>query len=68
MGGVEDEFNKNSGDGMPSMPDVRGTGICRIYPADDGGELEIQGETEDVGQIPRLCEELALSTIFTFNP
>ena len=36
---------KNSWDGMPSMPGGRGTGILRIYPADDGGGAELQGET-----------------------
>ena len=45
MGGVEDEFMKNSGDGMPYMPGGQGTGRLRIYPADDGGGAELQGET-----------------------
>ena len=45
MGGVEDEFMKNSGDGITYMPDDWGTGRLRIYPADDGGGAELQGET-----------------------
>ena len=47
---------KNSGYAMPYMPGTRGTGILTIYPADDGGGAELQGETYGAGQIPRVWE------------
>ena len=30
-------MSKESGDGMPFMPDGRGTGRQSLYPEDDGG-------------------------------
>ena len=45
LDGIKDKCMKSSGCGMSSMPGVRGTVILRIYPADDGGGAELQGET-----------------------
>ena len=37
MGEVEEEWQKNSGDGMPCIPDGEGTGRRSLYLADEGG-------------------------------
>ena len=42
---------KNSGDDMSSIPGGQGTGRRSLYPADDKGGEEIQGETEGEGQL-----------------
>ena len=37
------------GYGLPNMPGGRGIGRKSLYPVDDGGREELQGETEGAG-------------------
>ena len=51
MGEVEEEWQKNSGDGMPPMPGGWGTRRQSLYLADEGGREELQGDTYGEGQL-----------------
>ena len=41
---------------MPPMPGRRGKGRLSLYPEDDKGKEEIQGDTAGVGELPRVRE------------
>ena len=43
-------------EGMPSILGSQGTGRRIIYPEDDGGEVEIQGDTEVVSKLTQVRE------------
>ena len=47
---------ENSGDGIPSMIVSLDTGRRSLYPEDDGGGAELQGETDVAVQLPRVKE------------
>ena len=49
---------ENRGDGVPPIPDGRGTGRQSLYPEDDGDGEELQGATVGVGELPGVREGL----------